>query len=639
MEPTRPTPAAPSEVERFYDEYVDQQVAIGVNERHRSIMEWLRKAGMHAGSRVLEIGCGVGTQTELIAQVVTTGTLLANDISPRSVQAARQRLKGHQNVDFVVGDIVALEVDGAFDLIVLPDVLEHIPLDHHGELFKKLASLLAPGGTIVVHIPSPQHIHWLQQHHPERLQVIDQQIHLAELAPKLSNAGLYLRFVEHYGLWLENSNDAAVLFIDRYDTDLPVKLKRPKRTMAGRFSRLVGGGATVQNPGTKQDAVLFIVDWWPLPGNPHNGVYVWEHAQALARHRKVVVVRVVVEKGSSPGVSFVESRDGEVVVCEAIIRTPVRRFGVHDALVRRYYRRIVEDLSARYAFRIAHVHVRTDSTACFPPVAASLGLPVVVTEHSSFYRIGINSGQLGDPAVLREGIRRWFAHKSIKRVLPVSHDLAHTLVSEYGVRQEQIAVVPNVASPLFRPMDLAAPAPFRIVLAARWSWLKDPLLFLDALHLLPPDVAASLEVDWIGDGEPMEKIKVHARALEGKVKVNFRGYQLKPEIAHFLGHAHLLVHPTKTENLPCIIIESLASGTPVLSHAVGGVPELIDHTNGILCAPGDVQAFADALTRIVRGEVTFDRTAIAAAAGARYSQDNVARAMIKVYDEVLAEKA
>ena len=98
-----------------------------MNERHRRIMDWLTKAGLGATSRVLEIGCGVGTQTELIAGVVTGGHVMANDISPKSVESARQRTAHLRNVDFLVGDIVELRVDGSFDFIVLPDVLEHIP--------------------------------------------------------------------------------------------------------------------------------------------------------------------------------------------------------------------------------------------------------------------------------------------------------------------------------------------------------------------------------------------------------------------------------------------------------------------------------------------------------------------------------
>lgn len=49
--------------------------------------------------------------------------------------------------------------------------------------------------------------------------MIDQPIHLSELAPELADAGLYFRVVEHYDLWTD-SIDAAILFMDRYECDV-----------------------------------------------------------------------------------------------------------------------------------------------------------------------------------------------------------------------------------------------------------------------------------------------------------------------------------------------------------------------------------------------------------------------------------
>lgn len=197
-------------VSAFYDAYSAQQVAKGINARHLRIMEWLEKFGLRPDAQVLEIGCGVGTQTELIAKALRNGHLLANDISPRSVDLARERLKRTSNVTFLTGDIIGAKVEGTFDLIVLPDVLEHIPREQHGELFLKLSKLLAPKGNIVIHIPAPEYLEHLHRERPELLQVIDQALPIAELAPKFTAAGLYLHYLEQYPLWTDE-DDACVL--------------------------------------------------------------------------------------------------------------------------------------------------------------------------------------------------------------------------------------------------------------------------------------------------------------------------------------------------------------------------------------------------------------------------------------------
>lgn len=57
-------------------------------------------------------------------------------------------------------------------------------------------------------------------------------------------------------------------------------------------------------------------------------------------------------------------------------------------------------------------------------------------------------------------------------------------------------------------------------------------------------------------------------------------------IASELKSAKLLLFPTRNDNLPNMAIESILCGTPVLSHKVGGVPEIINPSNGYLCEAG-----------------------------------------------------
>ncbi len=65
----------------FYDEYVSRQLAVGVNERHHAILHWLLRFGLRHANRVLEIGCGVGTPTGLIADAIGPEGALASSAS------------------------------------------------------------------------------------------------------------------------------------------------------------------------------------------------------------------------------------------------------------------------------------------------------------------------------------------------------------------------------------------------------------------------------------------------------------------------------------------------------------------------------------------------------------------------------
>lgn len=196
----------------FYDDYVGRQVAVGVNQRHHAIMAWLRRFGLRPGHRVLEVGAGVGTLTQLLVAEVTEGRVTAVDLSPKSIDAARERLGGEARLTLEAGDVLEMPLEGPFDVIVLPDVLEHIPLEHHGRLFQRLAGWLEPDGFVLAHYPNPWFLAWCHEHRPDLLQLVDQPIHAHAVSAAASAAGLYLAHLETYSIWVLEGDYVAAVF-------------------------------------------------------------------------------------------------------------------------------------------------------------------------------------------------------------------------------------------------------------------------------------------------------------------------------------------------------------------------------------------------------------------------------------------
>jgi trans-aconitate 2-methyltransferase len=188
---------------KFYDDFSKRQIHVGVNQRHKAILHGLKTAGLKKGVAVLEIGCGIGTLTQLIAKDFKCSTIHATDISPINIEQAKKRLKRFRNLTFQAGDIITDDIKGLYDVIILPDVIEHIPLQHHKTLFNKISGLLKETGFVFINIPQPYLQEWNHQFNPDQLQIIDQAIYTGGLVNNLENSGLYLFSLKTYSIWIK----------------------------------------------------------------------------------------------------------------------------------------------------------------------------------------------------------------------------------------------------------------------------------------------------------------------------------------------------------------------------------------------------------------------------------------------------
>jgi SAM-dependent methyltransferase len=104
-----------------------------------------------AGSKVLEMGCGVGAQTVILARSSPGAAITSVDISPNSIAAARTAVEGEgfDHVTFHVADIFDLPYpEGSFDHVFICFVLEH--LSQPERALAVAFRMLRPGGTLTV---------------------------------------------------------------------------------------------------------------------------------------------------------------------------------------------------------------------------------------------------------------------------------------------------------------------------------------------------------------------------------------------------------------------------------------------------------------------------------------------------------
>jgi ubiquinone/menaquinone biosynthesis C-methylase UbiE len=132
----------------------DRGIQILTLGRARRLKEDLTRNWVRSGDRVLEIGCGTGTLTELMAR--SGADVTGVDASPRMLAEARGRLEkadleGHVSLKYMDASLVGERFPaGSFDRIVSTLVFSELPLEDRIYVLESCKKLLAPEGRLLI---------------------------------------------------------------------------------------------------------------------------------------------------------------------------------------------------------------------------------------------------------------------------------------------------------------------------------------------------------------------------------------------------------------------------------------------------------------------------------------------------------
>lgn len=262
--------------------------------------------------------------------------------------------------------------------------------------------------------------------------------------------------------------------------------------------------------------------------------------------------------------------------------------------------RLVRALAGTFrANRIELVHSHEFTLGWYGAWAARrAGLPHVVTMHGN---------QTMTDAWRRRAILRWSFRKSAA-VLAVSEATRSQLVADLRLRPDAISVVHNGI-----PERRGDPEPIRRELGLREGELlviavgnldrrKGHIHLLEALAKL---TAEGLDVPWRvaiagGRGGPERERLTHFAAEHGMAdRVHI--LTARDDIPDLQAAADIFTMPSLWEGLPLAVLEAMLSGTVVLASETSGIPEAITHgEHGLLAPPGDSDALARELGRLIR---------------------------------------
>jgi trans-aconitate 2-methyltransferase len=222
------------QVSQFYDDFLKSRMLhyrVYGNERLDLAYKFIRPY-ICPESSILEIGCGIGIITEKMALAASHGNVWACDLSEKNIWYAQQTLKP-RNIQYATIDILEefkiLQewILRSMDLIIMVDVLEHLPSNHHITIFQNLRQILKPNGLIVLTFPSEYYQTYIREQHPQELQPIDEIISLTHLTHVAQSANLSIKHYELVSVWMRHQYVHCVLCHYENTMILPLEVSSP----------------------------------------------------------------------------------------------------------------------------------------------------------------------------------------------------------------------------------------------------------------------------------------------------------------------------------------------------------------------------------------------------------------------------
>jgi glycosyltransferase involved in cell wall biosynthesis len=278
------------------------------------------------------------------------------------------------------------------------------------------------------------------------------------------------------------------------------------------------------------------------------------------------------------------------------------------------------------------VHLHTGRAAWLGAVAARLaGVPAIVTR------------RMDRP--IRPGLRTRLIYRHLtRRVVAIAPGVAARLTAG-GVPAARITCIPSAVDPVrVRPRrgSSATRAAYgaapddQVVLALSSLVTRKGLdVLLDAVAILGQRGIRPWV--WIaGDGPEQAALAAQAARLGVDRQLNMLGPTT--DVGDLLAACDLFVLPSRREGLGVAALEAMAAGRAVVASGVGGLGDaVVDGRTGLLVPPGDADALADALAKVL-GDAAL-RSRLAAAGPTRIAEgflsDQMVEAYLRVYRDVL----
>lgn len=375
--------------------------------------------------------------------------------------------------------------------------------------------------------------------------------------------------------------------------------------------------------------VLFLTQWYPHRYDNMAGLFVRNHAEAVARQGIDVCVLYCHPDSSTEIVDQTTNGVREIYLYHTCHPLKALLRGRNEVL-------------ARWGRPdLCQVNVLNKNTFLAYGLYLRWNIPYVVVEHWTGY-LPANGDYLRNNSPLQRRLYEFVARKA-KCILPVS-DMLRQAMQACGIRNNRWQVLNNVVQdsfykPVSRPLNTSKQPegkPFELLHVSCFNEkAKNVRGILNAVKRLETR-RQDFTLTLIGTGQDFDAVTAYAQELGlSPQRVRFVGEKAPDEVGLAMRQSDLFILFSRFENAPVVLSECLAVGLPVVSSRVGGIHEMIPHEAGILIPSEDENALLEAIDSMLNHLQNYHPETIRTY-GEKYSYPAVGADLKALYESVLS---
>ena len=380
--------------------------------------------------------------------------------------------------------------------------------------------------------------------------------------------------------------------------------------------------------------ILCLTSWYPNRTDPFIGDFVERHVHSISKFRKVIVLHITKDENQANDKAEIEIKkeDENLVVYNVYYKRVLSGNAERILSSFTYFRlqqKLVNEIIKKYGKpELVHLHIAMKAGLMAIFIKKKYGIPYVITENWTGYYSQSTTNIFNSGWLFKFLIKQILLQANL--LLAVTKDLGDTI--NKNLIKIPFTVIPNVVDTNhFYYIPQIKKQKFKLIHISSMNPNKNAEGILRAVKLLSQE---ELDFEIVMIGSINENLLSLAEQLSVKDFIVFKNEIPYSEVAREMQLASAFILFSIAENLPCVILEALCCGLPVISSNVGGIREVVNQSNGILVVSGNEHELKEAMKKMITNYSYYIREEIATEAAQKFNYLVIGKQFDNVYKKI-----